>query len=60
MDPLTIAALVEQLITLGLQVYGQIEAANNASANPVTLKPLADIIAEANNNFAQVQANSTL
>ena len=58
MDPVTIAALVEQLLQLGFTIYQQVEAANAASASPATLKPLADIIADANSNFAAVQTAS--
>ena len=50
--------MVEQLLQLGFTIYQQVEAANAASASPATLKPLADIIADANSNFAAVQTAS--
>lgn len=55
MDPVTIATLVEQLILLGLQVRNQIAA----QAPGVTLRPLADIIAEADGTFDQITATAT-
>lgn len=57
MDPVTIlgvASGVEQLITLGIQVYQQIEASKTPS-----VKPLADILAAANANFQQIETTAT-
>jgi len=56
MDPLTIAALAEQGITLAIQIYQQIEASANAAGTPV--KPLSEILGTADANFAQVLAAS--
>lgn len=53
MDPIAIAAGVEQLILLGVQVYKQI-----ARAHP-TIKPLATILATADANFQQVETIGT-
>jgi len=55
MDPVTIAALAEQAVTLALQIYQQVKAANEASANPVAMQSLSDLIAAADASFAQVQ-----
>lgn len=52
MDPVEIAAIaagVEQLVTLGVQVYQQL-----ANKNPA-IKPLADILATADANFRKIE-----
>lgn len=54
MDPAAIAALAEQLITLGITIYKQIEADKT-----VTQTPLATILAAADANFDQIAANAT-
>lgn len=51
MDPITIATLAEQLTLLALQIYKQVSAAKTPG---VTLRPLADIIAEADATFDQI------
>ncbi len=55
MDPVTITAIA-QLVSLGLTIYQQIEAQQAAGRLPAgTVKPLADILAEADANFQQLQ-----
>lgn len=46
MDPTTLAALIAQLIPLGINIYTQIQQAN---AN--TLKPIEQVLAEADVNW---------
>ena len=46
MDPTTLAALMAQLIPLGINIYTQIQQAN---AN--TLKPIEQVLAEADVNW---------
>jgi hypothetical protein len=55
---IALAPVVEQLVTLAITVYQQIEAANAAAGTPA--KPLADVLAAADAQFAQIQANSKL
>lgn len=58
MDPLAIAALVEQLAALALQVYNQVRASQLAASGTTTLKPIADLLADADAKFAAIQAAS--
>jgi hypothetical protein len=46
MDPTTLAALIAQLIPLGINIYTQIQQAN---AN--TLKPIEQVLADADVNW---------
>lgn len=59
MDPLTIATLAEQGVALALQIYNQVRAEQLAKNGTVTLKPIADLLADADANFAQITANAT-
>lgn len=58
MDPLAIAALVEQLATLAFQVYQQVQHAQLAASGTTTLKPIVDLLADADAKFAAIQAAS--
>ena len=49
MDPVTLAALIAQLVTTGIQAYEQLRA-----ANPSTIPPLATILAAADADWDAV------
>lgn len=49
MDPVTLAALIAQLVTTGMQVYEGLRA-----ANPSTIPPLANILAAADMDWDAV------
>jgi len=49
MDPATLAALIAQLVTTGIQAYAQLRA-----ANPSTIPPLTDILNAANADWDAV------
>jgi hypothetical protein len=59
MDPVTLAALIAQLVPVGIQVYNQIQA-----ANPDTVPPLSNVLAAADADWdavakqAQAQLNT--
>jgi hypothetical protein len=55
MDPIAIATLAEQLTLLALQIYNQVKSAQTPG---VVLRPLADIIAEADATFDQIAATA--
>lgn len=54
MDPAQIALLVEQLLQLGFTIYQQVQSSETAGS----IKPLADIMAEADAKFAQIGATA--
>lgn len=58
MNPLAIAALVEQLATLAVQIYTQVRQSQLAADGTTTLQPIATLLADADAKFAQVEANS--
>lgn len=58
MDPLAIAALVEQLATLAVQIYTQVRASQLAADGTTTLQPIATLLADADAKFAAIQAAS--
>jgi hypothetical protein len=49
MDPTALAALISQLLTVGIQVYNGLRA-----ANPATVPPLATILAQADADWQAV------
>jgi hypothetical protein len=51
MDPIVLANLLAQLLPLGIQVYTQIQQANSG-----TVKPIEEILANADVNFDSVIA----
>ncbi len=51
MDPTALAALLAQLIPLGIQVYSQLEA-----ANPSTVPALATVLAQADADWDAIAA----
>lgn len=58
MDPVTIATLAEEAVALALQIYNQVKAEQLANTGTTTLKPIADILSDADSKFAAIQAAS--
>ena len=58
MDPITIATLAEEGVSLAVQIYNQVKAAQLAKSGAVTLKPIAELLADADAKFAAVEAAS--
>jgi hypothetical protein len=52
MDPSALAALVAQLLQVGIQIYSQIEAANSS------VPPLATVLAQADADWDAVAAQA--
>lgn len=53
MDPVALAALIAQLLPVGIQIYNQI-----AAANPATVPPLSTILVGADASWDQVAATA--